>query len=160
MKQMTLFKNEQPTFHGGQINHGRRKARRPLATKRPLHLVLKCHKDLSLFSKFDEVKYLINKYSFKFHIKIYSLSVQQDHIHFLIKIENRESYKKFSRSLTGVLARKFGKGIWNLSPFTRVVSWGRDYENTKKYISQNEDEIWGVRPYTARKHGDQKYGRV
>lgn len=157
MRQLNLFKNEQLQFHGGKINQGKRKKRRPLATKKPIHLVLKCEKNLSLFDEFSEVKYYINKYSFKFHIRIYHLSIQHDHIHFLIKIDDREFYKKFTRSLTGILARKYGKGIWQLSPFTRVLNWGKEYEMTKKYISQNEDEVWGVKHYTPRKHGYKKY---
>ena len=154
MKQLQLFKNDQLKFHGGQVYSGKRKTKRPLATKNPIHLVLKCNKSISLFHEFCEVKYYINKYSFKFHIKIYNLSVQRDHIHFLLKIENRESYMKFTRFLTGVLARKYGKDLWQLTPFTRVLSWGKDYEATKKYISQNEDEVWGVKPY---KHRQQRY---
>ncbi len=150
MKQLQLFKEDQLKLHGGQINQGRRKLRRPLSTKQPIHLVLKCDKSTGLFRELNQVKYYINKYSWKFCIRIYSLSVQHDHIHFLIKIDDRESYVKFNRALTGILARKYGKGIWQLSPFTRVLNWGKEYETVKRYIRQNEDEVWGIIPYVQR----------
>lgn len=151
MRQLQLFKDETPKSHGGIVNLGKRKTRRPLATRKALHLVLKSSQTVCLFSELNEVKYYINKYSFQFHIRIYHLSVQKDHIHLLMRIENRESYKKFTRSLTGILARKYGKGLWMLSPFTRVLNWGRDFESTRNYISQNEAEVWGVKPYKSRK---------
>ena len=112
---------------------------------------------MSLFREFENVKYYMNKYSWKFHIRVYNLSVQKDHIHFLIKIEDRESYKKFTRALTGILARKYGKGLWALSPFTRVLGWGIDYKTTNQYIMQNEDEVWGLKPYKNRKYQYQKF---
>jgi len=157
MKQLQLFKDEQLKFHGGQVNQGQRKGLRPLATRKPIHLVLKCNKSFCLFEELNEIKYYINKYSWKFCIRIYNLSVQHDHIHFLIKIEDRESYIKFNRSLTGILARKYGKGLWQLSPFTRVLNWGAEYETVKQYINQNEDEVWGVKPYKPRSQKYQKY---
>ena len=150
MKQLTLFKNTKPKAHGGTLNPSKRKQQRPLATQKPIHLVLKCHKEMSLFKEFETVKYYINRYTWKFHIQVYHLSIQQDHIHLLIKIEDRNSYNKFIKSLTGMLARLYGKGLWKLSPFTRVVSWGRDYKSVKRYVDLNEDEIWGVKPYQVR----------
>ena len=150
MQQLPLFKNNDLKFHGGNINKGQRKIRRPLSSRHPIHLVLKANKQLNLFEEFEQIKYLINKYSWKFHIKVYDLSIQKDHIHLLIKIEERESYMKFNRSLCGVLARQYGKGIWKLTPFTRVMSWGKDFQAVKKYIQKNEDEIWGVKPYEKR----------
>lgn len=152
MRQLPLFKDETLKSHGGIVNLGKRKTRRPLATRKALHLVLKSSQTVCLFSELSEVKYYINRYSFQFHIRIYHLSVQKDHIHILMKIVNRDSYKKFTRALTGILARKYGKGLWKLSPFTRVLDWGQDFERTKNYISQNEAEVWGVRPYKPRKN--------
>ena len=152
MQQLQLFKNEDLKFHGGQINQGKRKTRRPLATKQPIHLVLKCSKEFNIFREFEQVKYYINKYAWKFHIRVYNLSIQKDHIHFLIKIEDRDSYKKMIRSLTGILARKYGRGIWKLSPFTRVLSWGKEYKTVQRYLEQNEDEIWGVKAYKKRNY--------
>jgi len=40
MKQQNLFTNKTRTEFGGTLLQGRRKSRRPLATRRPIHIVL------------------------------------------------------------------------------------------------------------------------
>ncbi len=70
----------------------------------------------------------------------------------MIKIPGTRDYRKFIRALTGILARKLGKNIWKMLPFTRVASWGKDFLNLKKYFHQNREEAAGRRPYRARKN--------
>jgi len=47
MKQFSLFPQGSPAIHGGELAVGKRKARRPLARKRSIHLVLKARRILS-----------------------------------------------------------------------------------------------------------------
>jgi uncharacterized protein YwbE len=49
MQQLSLFKTKPQLFHGGALT-GRRKTRRPLCAKRPIHIVLKSRKR-NLFSQ-------------------------------------------------------------------------------------------------------------
>ena len=43
------------------------------------------------------------------------------------------------------------EGFWDYRPFSRVVSWGRDFNNCIRYLKQNILEALGFVPYTARK---------
>ena len=70
----------------------------------------------------------------------------------VIRINNPQSYKKFIRSLTAALARQLGKGMWKLIPFSRVLSWGKDFNAVIAYVEQNELEALGVILYQVRKN--------
>jgi len=62
----------------------------------------------------------------------------------------RKEYNAFIRSLTGLLARKLGKGLWALLPFSRVAQWGKPFRALQKYLEQNRLEAEGVMPYQKR----------
>lgn len=158
MKQLNLILNSGKDFHGGSLAKGKRKSARPLSTRKPIHLVLKASKQVNLFKNGGVVNATINKYAAACGLKIYSMSVQVDHIHLCVRIHDRNLYKKFIRSLTGVLAKRFGKGLWKFSPFTRVGQWGKGFAILKNYLQLNEFEISGVvPPYQKRKDYYRKY---
>ena len=148
MRQMTLF-SKSPTFHGGELNAGRRKGARPLARKRPLHLVLKSSR-ASLRKHEALILASARRYGERFGIRLYDQAVNHDHLHFVLKIPGRREYAQFIRALTGFLARKLGKGLWKVLPFTRIASWGRDFQRLKAYLCQNREEASGRQPYTPR----------
>ena len=150
MKQISLIPKKEKDFYGGSLSQKRRKTQRPLSRKKSIHLVLKCHRRLSLYANKKLLQTLIRKYGKKFGLSIYGLSVQYDHIHAVIRIPHREGYVKFTRSLTGQIDKKLGKGIFKFLPFTRVVEWGRAYRKVQAYLQKNEDEIYGRRPYEPR----------
>lgn len=154
MQQLSLFKTNSHLFHGGALAK-KRKTRRPLCSKRPLHIVLKS-KQRNLYSHKVFLNKRIEVHAIKSGIKIYSLAINSDHIHFVVKIPNRDSYKRFIRALTGDLGRALGKGLWALIPFTRVLQWGRDFRATLGYLRKNREEVTGVRSYEKRKNW---YGR-
>lgn len=79
------------------------------------------------------------------------MAVAEDHVHLVIKIGGREEYKAFIRSLTGLLARKLGKGLFALLPFTRIANWGKDFAYLKKYLRKNREEASGARAYEPRR---------
>ena len=43
-------------------------------------------------------------------------------------------------------------GFWEFRPFSRVVSWGRDFKTCVKYLNQNVLEAFGFVPYKPRKN--------
>ncbi|RYZ63649.1 MAG: hypothetical protein EOP09_17305 [Proteobacteria bacterium] len=68
----------------------------------------------------------------------------------IILIPTRAAYKAFIRTLTAVIvfavSRFKGallKGIFDLRPFTRILSWGRDYRNVMAYHDLNDLEAFG-----------------
>jgi hypothetical protein len=138
-----------PLFYGGEIAPGRRKTMRPLATNRPLHLVLKAGISLGRHEALvtRKVKRLVERFS----CRVYDCAVAPDHVHLALLIPGRREYRAFIRSLSGLLARKIQKGLFVLLPFTRVVSWGRDFRLLKSYIRKNQEEASGARPYEPRR---------
>ncbi len=148
MQQLSLIPAEKPV-HGGDHKLGQRKTLRPLACDRPIHLILKARE---AFQADIGAAVLENarRIAEKFRIRIFDHAVGHDHVHLVLKIPHRREYVKFIRALTGVLARKFGKGFWKELPYTRVASWGRDYSNLSRYLEQNRLEAGGEMPYKLR----------
>jgi REP element-mobilizing transposase RayT len=154
MKQQSFFPKP-PLFHGGELGQGKRKTRRPLCSKRPVHIVLKA-KSQNLYANKAWIESKTRCLAERFHVKIYSLAVNFDHVHLVLKLPNRRAYAAFMRALTGLLARKIGTGLWKLLPFTRVLAWGRDFRQALHYLRKNREEAAGARLYEKRKNW---YGR-
>jgi hypothetical protein len=154
MKQVSLFPIAPPVF-GGNLPRGRRKLARPLARKRPTHLILKAKREI--FSERKTVLDVVFGQAEKQSIRIYDLAVAKDHLHLVIATPGRREYRAFIRSVTGLLARRFGKGLWTALPFTRVAQWGAAYRELQRYMEQNREEALGRRPYKPRKDCYQRF---
>lgn len=150
-RQLDLIKKPK-NYCGGNLSSASKRELRVLSSKMPIHLVLKAHKKFNLFKHKAWIEKTLRKQAKNTHTTIYGLSVQKDHIHLNIKITSREFYRSFIRALSGLIARKLGKGIWKFRPFTRVVEWGRSFKTLLKYIEQNELEALGLIPYSPRNH--------
>lgn len=158
MRQLSLI-TPSPLFHGGELAHGKRKSRRPLCTKRAVHLILKS-RSANLYAKRIKIEQEARRLCAKFKIKAYSLAVNRDHIHFVLKFPGRESYKAFLRAFTGLLARQLGKGLWVLLPFTRVLAWGKDFRSVLAYLRKNREEAAGLIPYEPRKNWYRRHKKL
>jgi REP element-mobilizing transposase RayT len=150
MQQLALIRAPN-LFHGGEIAKGKRKLRRPLARKRPIHLVLKATKK-NLYSHRKNIQESSQIIAKKFSVKIYNMAVNHDHVHYILKIADRKSYCAFIRALTSIFARKIGTGLWKILPFTRILAWGKDFRRVQAYLSQNSKEAAGLVPYKQRKN--------
>ncbi len=150
---------------GGSLLPGKRKSKRPLSTKNPLHLILKSsHR--SFFNPGNlSLENLIRSQARKFGIRVYDLALNWSHIHLMIRIKSRDDYNKFIRSLTAILAMRIRlakpqlKVIFDLRPFTRILSWGRDFKRGLDYQILNQLESLGflIRPKRRKKqHGSPK----
>lgn len=138
-------------FGGALSVRGKRKTRRPLDVKKPIHLVLRADtsKSGSFLKRKNSIDLLICKYAKKFQIKVYRSAIVSNHLHFVIKFSHRFNYQCFIRALTGALA-KIHNIKWQFLPFTRIVSWGRDFVTVMNYVLQNTIEAHGVIPYQPR----------
>lgn len=150
-KQLKLFKSENLEF-GGNLLLGKRHEQRILSPKCPMHLIMKG--DISIGGSLRKYKHQIEteikRLAKKFDIQTYGHSVQINHIHFNLKISSRENYKKFIKALTGRIAQLTKiKFLWR--PYTKLITWGRQFKNLAAYIIQNEEEVVGRRPYKPRK---------
>lgn len=158
MKQRNLF-GEQLLFHGGELAVRKRKKLRPLDSKRALHCVLKARAPI-LRTQAAWIAHEIRKTAARHHLKAYGLAVNRNHIHLVLKIPHRRGYRAFIRAFTACLALAFGKGLWALAPFTRILAWGRDFRRALAYCRQNEEEASGERTYQARTDWYRPYKRA
>jgi REP element-mobilizing transposase RayT len=152
MKQMKLFSEKVVREFGGNLskNSGKRKVERPLVFSKPMHLVLKTSraKGRYAFSPTDHrVKALIQKMGRRFNVKIYSSAQNWSHIHLVLRLRDRNSYRAFIRALTGamVLKLKAQKGFFDLTPYTKIASWGRQFKELKAYAEKNTFQALGIK---------------
>ena len=137
---------------------GKAKTRRPLSTRRPIHLTLRSSKatgQLSLSRYRPQIKSLLLKHSARWNIRVYSYSINSNHIHLLIRGKCRLDLQNFFRTLSGLVARlitqakknrSFGK-FWDLPLWTRLADWGRPFRLLRDYLLRNQLESLGMIPY-------------
>lgn len=156
--------NQVPRLFGGSLLKGNAKVRRPLSTKEAIHLVLKSEKAIgsrSMLSRrnVNHVDKLIRRQAKLGGIRIFRFVNVGNHLHLVIRIQNRKCFAKFIRSVTGLIARHVmenerGKErgdeysnsmsralrktkFWISRPFTRLISWGKDFNHLSRYMAKN-----------------------
>jgi REP element-mobilizing transposase RayT len=150
-----------PRFFGGALMKGRRKTRRPLAFKRPLHLVMKSSRARRRWAFLDstnkrQIERWLRSFAKRSGIRVYRVAVNWDHLHLVIRVPNRSAYNRFIRSFSGTLPKAVlgfehpTESFWDHRPFTRIVSWGRDYRGTCEYVLRNTLEALGLVTYKKR----------
>ncbi len=160
--------------HGGVLRNSRKgRGARPLSGKEPLHLVMKVNKEclrggLRTYRRYFLIHKIIDRYSRKFFVRIEQVSIQSDHVHFLIRCQRRTQYQNFFRVVCGQIAQQFQKQgllsftrsrigknsvtgtlqkLWKYRPFTRVIRGWKAYNTVRNYVQLNEQEILGNIPY-------------
>lgn len=135
MKQLSFFPMPNQIGKLFVPQKGKRKSKRPLSHKHPIHLVLR-----SETSDLKKNERIIGKtwqrFGGKFGIKTYRLVICANHIHAIVRLHNERAYILFVRALTGTLART--KRIrWLNRPCTRIATWGRDFKKLCEYLNLN-----------------------
>lgn len=158
-KQLSLFGDKVPEgqSHGGSLRAGKRKLMRPIVTKSPMHVVLrstraKGHWSMLYAQNKMKIESILRKLERKYHIKIFARSNMGNHIHLLIQGRSRDHIQNFLRVFSALVARaitgaKKGKPVgkfWDSLVFTRIVRWGKDFQNTLKYTIANTWEGLGI----------------
>ncbi len=157
--------------HGGILRNLRKgRGARPLSGKDPLHLVLKANREylrggLRTYRRYFLIQKIIDRYSRKFFVKIEQVSIQNDHVHFLVRSARRAQLQNFFRVVSGQIAQQFQKQellnmrevsvigtrgalkLWKYRPFTRVVRGWKAYNVVRNYVRLNEQEALGNIPY-------------
>lgn len=161
IKQYSFFKNQSASF-GGSLLFGKRKEKRPLSTKKPMHLILKSEKasaQLSFVNHRRIIENIFYKLSTRYGVKVAKLAVNFNHIHVVIHFKSIHSYKSWIRHLTAEMVREISrrtqsllKGFFTHRPFTRILEWGKDYRNALDYLDLNLMEVVGMRPEKAAKN--------
>ena len=147
--QFKLFNNSIQREFGGSLLRCRRKTRRPLSTRVPIHLVLRsenkrAYKALAYGSSTN--RKILSAVAKRFQIQILDVIFNHSHVHLVIRIPSRESYNAFIRLLTSRLAQfaKLKKGeLFQFRPYTRLLSWGREIKTVLNYMKKNYVEAIG-----------------
>ena len=136
---------------GGSLLAGKRKTARPLSVKNPIHLILKSTGSSCFALGNRKIESLIKSHAEKYGIKLYEISLNWSHIHLLIKLPSREAYLAFIRTITSLLVSllsklkgKSLKGLFDLRPFTKILSWGKQFKTVIKYHELNDLEGRGL----------------
>jgi REP element-mobilizing transposase RayT len=137
MKQFKLFKEIVNLCFGGTTLKGKRKVARPLDSKRPIHLILKATNPFLLLRNRQLIGNVLSYFNEKFGVKVYEYAIQADHIHLCAKIPNRPLYRAWIRAVTSTLVRKIPGLKWNLRPYSKIASWGRQFKILIEYIKDN-----------------------
>jgi REP element-mobilizing transposase RayT len=175
--QLSLFKNyskSQSRIFGGSLLHGRRRRSRPLSTSEAIHLVLRSSwargpTSFLLTKNKKFIQWLLASNAKKYGIKVYRCAIVSNHLHLVIRIRDRRSYRAFIRVFSGRVATqvmnsqsfqsfqrylwvKFqsdtneiqgkGQAFWQFRPWSRILYWGRDFKQACRYVELNEPQFY------------------
>ena len=152
MRQLSLgFLKDYKKEFGGSLLIGKRKTARPIAIKKPMHLILKTTK-LSPFNPTNyKLEKIIKQYASKYQITVYDYALNWSHIHLTIKLPNREAYFAFIKTVTAALInylskalKKDLKGLFDLRPYTKIITCRKQFENAIDYMELNQQEALGL----------------
>ena len=153
MKQFELgfIKNQKSAkCFGGELLTNKRKSKRPLSPNLPLHLVLRSTSKIVFSPHNFRLEKLIHQIANESNIRIYEFAINWSHLHFVILAKTREDYNYFVRVLSSKLAMAIQKSqtikakkLFALRPFTRILTWGRDFKNARAYMILNQKESRG-----------------
>ena len=130
------------------------KAKRPISTAEAIHLVLKSqhatgkHSMLHSYNA-KKIEAVIRSQAKFWGLKVYHYVNVGNHLHLVIKLNNRRSFNPFIRAITGLIARHVLNAergsakevqFWVARPFTRIINWGKDYLNINKYMQKNKGQ--------------------
>ncbi len=155
MTKLRIIKTKK--LYGGSLRY--RKLARPIETQNGMHLILRCglsRQGFSLRTYVNIINAYILKFSNQFDVRVYKHSVNSNHIHILLKVSSREDFKRFIRSVSASIAvsikaqYEYEGPFWQDRPFTRVITWGREYNGVKNYVVQNFKEATGFIKYKPR----------
>ena len=148
-------------FGGSLLKKARNRHARPIATREPMHFILKSSKAVGRNSfghsrNLRAVNTLVGNRCAKYGVKLISYSNNFNHLHMLLRFPSRAIYLRFVKSITAALsmlitgAKKNARGaqkFFDERPFTRIVRGFKAYKIVWDYIRLNQLEAAGVIPY-------------
>lgn len=151
-------------FGGEHLGNSNPKSKRPLSTKKAMHLVMRsslAKGAQSLRRKDKQVFKIIYKQARQLGVKIYKYANGGNHLHMIILPLSRTAFNKFVRAVSGLIARLIlsaergspaaDNQFWDKRPFTRILEWGSDFNKACDYLLKNTLEAYGFVTYTPRK---------
>ncbi len=146
-----------PLSFGGDIRAGRRKIARPIDPKRPMHIVLRSIRARGAWSMLKRgnnarIHRLVDETASKYGVRVHRFSNVGNHLHLLVSTKTRRGFQSFLRVLTGAIVfaitgTRKGNPIgrfWDKLAFSRVLSWGREFNLIENYFVKNDLESLGI----------------
>ena len=161
---------KQLSFGGSLLKHSHAKVARPLSSKQALHIVLRsdfAQGERSLLKHERVIRNMLLKQGRRHGVKVYRVANAGNHLHLLVRFTKRRGLQNFLRGSCGLIARKVlgaergqakksksssprntnliptSPRFWSQRPFTRIVSWGRDFDSVLAYVKLNSLEALG-----------------
>ena len=165
LRQLLLPGMSRPRLeHGGDIGRGQRKLSRPFSSRRPAHVVLRSSRargPWSLRRRDNEavVAEELAQAARRFGVKIYERATAETHLHLLVRARRREDLQNFLRAVGGRIAQRVTgarkgrpcpEGFWDEIAYSRLLTWGPEFQNVRRYIEQNQFETMGLIPFRRR----------
>src|SRR5437762_5299456 len=138
----STFGPEVEAQHGGVTRTGQRKTSRPIEPSLPLYLVLRSSRargkwSLQKTTTESRVQEILRELSQRHGIKAFEFANGGDQIHLLLRAKSRQGFQAFLRAFAGLTARlvtgaKKGKPsgkFWDALTFSRVLSWGKEFDS-------------------------------
>jgi hypothetical protein len=157
-RQLNLF-SPQSTTHGGVASQGKRKTARPFDRRQAIHLTLRATsatREWSMLARKHKGWVYLHgdRIARESNVKLYRFVNVGNHLHIVVKARSRGDFQRFLRILTGKIAmlvtgarkgRPLAKRFWDLLAHTKLIQWGRQFENLAKYMEKNLGEAEGPR---------------
>jgi hypothetical protein len=77
--------------------------------------------------------------------------LSDSHIHMVIKLPNRAAYFAFVKTVTAALVSYLSKilkkdlrGLFDLRPYTKIITCKKQFENAIDYMEMNQQEALGL----------------
>jgi len=150
-----------PVFFGGSLmDQGHPRIKRPLHTKKPIHVTMRssvAQGKRSLLNRYaaQVTQTTLGECAKRAGVRIYRYQNVGNHIHLVIRLHHRQSWIRFVRSFTSLLKLRLERlwrekieRLFDQRPFTRVCSWGREFRSINDYFLKNYMDRWGI-PRTA-----------
>jgi REP element-mobilizing transposase RayT len=147
----STFGPEVEAQHGGVTRTGQRKTSRPIEPSLPLYLVLRSSRargkwSLQKTTTESRVQEILRELSQRHGIKVFEFANGGDQIHLLLRAKSRQGFQAFLRAFAGLTARlvtgaKKGKPsgkFWDALTFSRVLSWGKEFDSVKDLLSKGD----------------------
>src|SRR6476620_10568066 len=148
---------------GGAAQKGNPKTARTIVTRQAMHVVVRSSQAKGRYSflgKAKRVEDILLRQAERFGVRLYDVANAGNHLHLVLRASSVRLFKGFLRAITGLLARLVlgvergspwkGARFWDARPFTRIVSWGRDYTQLRNYLLLNRTEMLGMKRQPAR----------
>ncbi len=150
---MIIGHGKQEGAFGGALAVGKRKQKRPLNFKRPIHLVVRSQRAKGPWSFLTKknaasVDRLLRQQAHKHHLRLIGYVNVGNHLHIKLRAFSRDSFQDFLRSSMALIARKItgarkghkiGK-FWDALAFTRILFNSVEEGILKRYFRANELE--------------------